>query len=231
MLAAAGCLLVILGVSAGVVYRKVFTLRQFREMIPGQLYHSRQPVNDFQYGVFEKYSIKRVINLRMKQENPEDFEDEKRRCENAGIEFVNIPVVGVIPTDEQLELFLVLAQDRPGPTLFHCEHGRNRTLFVRAAYRIVVENWPADAAMVELERDGAGLAGGKRERITEKLKRIRHDRESWLARTGIKSNSGEMRNCQDISMASEHSESRMGPGPAIRLAGAHRSLRRPSAFV
>ena len=176
------CLLVIIGVSAGVVYRKVFMLRRFCEVIPGQLYHSRQPENGFQYGVFEKYGIVRVINLRYKTENPDVFEDEKRCCESAGIEFVNIPVADVIPTDEQIELFLALVHNRPGPTLFHCEHGRNRTLFVKGVYRVVIENCPVDAAMIEMERDGASMDDGKRERITATLERIRRDRKSWLAK-------------------------------------------------
>ena len=175
-------LLVIIGTSAGVVYRKVIMLRRFHEMIPGQLYHSRQPENDFQYGVLSEYGIKRVINLRLKVENPEVFEDEKRRCEGAGIEFINIPVGDVFLTDEQIMTFLAAIRFRPGPTLFHCEHGRNRTLFAKAAYRIIVEDWPVDAAVAEMETDGAAMGGGKREKETAILKRLKCNRESWLGK-------------------------------------------------
>ncbi len=45
----------------------------------------------------------------------------------------------------------------PKPVLVHCWHGSDRTGFFVAGYRIVLQGWPADAAIDELKRGGFGF--------------------------------------------------------------------------
>lgn len=47
-------------------------------------------------------------------------------------------------------------RDAPKPVLVHCWHGSDRTGAVVAAYRIVFENWTAEAALDELRHGGYG---------------------------------------------------------------------------
>ncbi|CAI8757858.1 tyrosine-protein phosphatase [Pseudomonas zeae] len=50
---------------------------------------------------------------------------------------------------------LHVAQSR-GPVLMHCKHGRNRTGLMAAMYRIVLQGWNKEAALMEMQQGGFG---------------------------------------------------------------------------
>ncbi|MBD1553527.1 tyrosine-protein phosphatase [Pseudomonas typographi] len=62
-----------------------------------------------------------------------------------------------VTDDEVLQaLRTVRAAQAQGPVLIHCKHGNNRTGIVAAMYRIVVEGWPREAALAEMQNGGFG---------------------------------------------------------------------------
>ena len=157
---------------------------RFAAVVPGKLYRCRQPTGR-QWRVLKRHGIRKVINLRTWGEGPEDFEHERARCAEAGVEFVNIPIPGELPEYEEFERFIREVRSSPGPVLFHCWHGRNRTGFMAAAYLIVMEGWTVDRAMADLESYGPNLdkKKGKRAALVKMLARLHGRREQWRRRT------------------------------------------------
>jgi protein tyrosine phosphatase (PTP) superfamily phosphohydrolase (DUF442 family) len=167
---------------AGAVLHDRYYVRNLHEMIPGELYHCRQPTAP-QWWMLRKYDIRRVINLRARQEDPAAFDLEQRLCREGGVDFVNIPVEGLLPTDEQIERFLRAVRSRPGAVLFHCEHGRHRTCFMKATYRVLLQDWTVEDAVAEMAANDARPEGQKRARTFAILRRLRDNRAAWLTRT------------------------------------------------
>jgi len=96
---------------------------------------------------------------------------------------VHIPVEAELPTVEQCERFVREVRSDEGAVLVHCAHGRNRTGFMAAAYRIVTAGWTVEQAMQDIEDHGAHPTGEKRRRLVEMLTRIYSEREQWRDRT------------------------------------------------
>ncbi len=51
-------------------------------------------------------------------------------------------------------LRLIIAAEKRGPVLVHCQRGADRTGAVMAMYRVVVQGWPKDKAIAEMEQGG-----------------------------------------------------------------------------
>lgn len=171
-------------VTAGIWVWQAYYVGKFGVVVSGTLYRCRQPRNR-QWSVLDRYVIQTVINLRAGSDDPLAFEEERRRTSEAGARLVHIPVVTELPTYEQFELFIREVRTGPGPTLVHCEHGRNRTGFMSAAYLIVMEGWTVDRAMADLESYGPNLDNKKDRRaaLVKMLARLHGRREQWRRRT------------------------------------------------
>jgi len=173
------------GLTAGACWLEdLWNVYQFGVVAPNRLYRCRQPVG-LQYPVlFRRYGIRRVISLRMEEEDPVAMSAEIIACRQAGVDYVNIPIGAPLPDDAQIERFLRAVRSSDGAVLLHCEHGRHRTGFLSAAYRVLFDDWTVERAMsVELDAYDAAPEPGKREKTREILQRIRAERGAWLART------------------------------------------------
>jgi uncharacterized protein (TIGR01244 family) len=123
------------------------------EVVPGVLYRSRQPAGP-QWRVLVSRHITTVIDLRTEGEDPAAFQAERQGCSRAGARFVHIPIATMPPTDEQIDQFLQAARAGGGPALVHCQHGKTRTGFMIAAYRVAEQGWSPQAAVDEMVRLG-----------------------------------------------------------------------------
>ena len=126
--------------------------QRFVEVDAGRLYRSRQPLEAQLRNNTGPANIRRIVNLRPASEDrpPGVFAMQVRVCGELGIEMVNLPITEILPTMEQVATFLQTVRQPDGATLVHCEHGRNRTSVMVAAYRIVDQNWTVDRAMDEM---------------------------------------------------------------------------------
>ena len=98
--------------------------------------------------VFRRLGVKTVINLRHEHD---DFPD----LQGTDIAYLQIPMRAERPRDEEIVVFLAalrraMADPKRWPVLVHCEHGKDRTGYAIAAYRIVEEGWDADTAIEEM---------------------------------------------------------------------------------
>lgn len=113
------------------------------------LYRGAQPNESGLVGL-KKIGVTTIIDLR--SEDREKIEWERKLSESLGMRFLHIPVSGWSPpTDQQLVQFLSLFRGDPQQKIFvHCHFGDDRTSVFIAAYRLAVENWPADQALREM---------------------------------------------------------------------------------
>ncbi|HUT56548.1 MAG TPA: tyrosine-protein phosphatase [Phycisphaerae bacterium] len=169
-------------VTAGVLAYHAYYVGEFGVVVPGMLYRSRQP-RGWQWSVLDRHGIRSVINLRADYEATEDLREERHRIDEAGLRLVRIPISAELPSYEQFEQFIREVRAGPRPTLVHCEHGRNRTGFMSAAYLVVMEGWTVERAMSDMERYGGRPRGEKRRRLIEMLSDMRDHRDEWRART------------------------------------------------
>ena len=163
-------------------WRRATTPKRFMTVERGKLYRSRQPKGT-RYGVLDTYDIKRVISLHNYTKMSEVRDEEIRECDARGIDFVQINVVELLPTVEQTRLFIQQVRSADGAVLFHCEHGRDRTGFMSAAYRIVMQDWGVQEAIDEIGSFGAKVDGHKGELIRQQLEDIEANRAQWQADT------------------------------------------------
>jgi protein tyrosine/serine phosphatase len=174
------CLAAVIVVGAAYAYYKLFYVGRFYVIQKGVLYRSQQP-RGLQWGVLKRHRIKTVVDLRSREQGPADFDEEQRVCAEAGVRFVSIPVEDLLPSEEQVEQFLMAVAGGP-PVLVHCELGRNRTGFMVAAYRVVFQDWSVQSAVEEMEKYGADVKGQKGELTRQILTKLREHRQEWLRR-------------------------------------------------
>lgn len=62
------------------------------------------------------------------------------------------------PGDEDVIWFLKLATDTSlAPLFLHCQHGADRSGYLIAMYRVVIEGWERERAIAEMTADGMGF--------------------------------------------------------------------------
>ena len=71
------------------------------------------------------------------------------------MQYVSIPWRCPFPKDEVFVKFLKLLRDNPAKKVFvHCRLGDDRTGMMVASYRMAMQGWTADEAMLEMEQFG-----------------------------------------------------------------------------
>jgi len=169
-------------VAVGICVHSAHYVEGFAEVVPGRLYRCRQPRGE-QWGLLRRHNIHVVVNLRPEGENPKDFQEERQACQAAGVESVNIPIGDPLPDYDQIRQFIRVVRASKGPVLLHCEHGRNRTGYMIATYRVVAQNWSPDKAWDEICEYSSEPQGQKKDNLMGILSTLQRDRAAWLAQT------------------------------------------------
>jgi uncharacterized protein (TIGR01244 family) len=100
--------------------------------------------------------VKAVLNLRQPSEHRAD--EEKAAVEAAGMKYFNIPVVYAKPTDEQVDEFLTITDDRANrPMLVHCTAAIRVGAFWLIR-RVMRDGLSWDAALEEARKVGLNNA-------------------------------------------------------------------------
>jgi protein tyrosine/serine phosphatase len=119
----------------------------------GVLYRSGRPDEQALRDCRDRWHFRTIIDLcedfptDPSQKLEEDF------CRASGIRYVPLALELGGFTEPQLAQFLEIVQNPAGtPVLVHCKHGRNRTGYAVAVYRIVVQHWSYEAAVAEARK-------------------------------------------------------------------------------
>lgn len=114
-----------------------------------ELYRSEQPTRIGMENL-EKLGVETVVSLRA-------FHSDRDLIEGTELEYERIRFETWAPDDEELVRFLKIATDPSRtPVLVHCLHGSDRTGAMCALYRIILQGWTKDAAIVEMKSGGYG---------------------------------------------------------------------------
>lgn len=113
------------------------------------LYRSEQPTALGMQNL-EKLGIRTVINLRA-------FNDDRAEMRGTALRAVHVPVhTWHLETEDIVAVMRELRHPENGPFLIHCQHGADRTGLMSAMYRMLEQDWTADAALAELVEGGYG---------------------------------------------------------------------------
>jgi protein tyrosine/serine phosphatase len=101
-----------------------------------------------------KLGVKTVIDLRREDEH--STAEEAGAVAAAGMNYVNVPMNGVVaPTNEQVAK-VVTFLNSPEPVFVHCKRGADRTGAVIACYRVTHDHWQREQALREAKSLGMG---------------------------------------------------------------------------
>ena len=122
--------------------------------------------------MLQNAGIKLVVSLRHHSKNAtattssysffrrhtddDEIEEEQEICNRLGLKFLNISLDGIsAPNFSDIDRFVEIFSDEGNlPVYVHCLHGRERTGFMLAAYRVKVLGWTADEAYREMLQQG-----------------------------------------------------------------------------
>jgi len=101
----------------------------------------------------ESLKIHTILNL---EDNSEAIKKENEAAEQLGMVVINIPMSGISrPKPADLSRAVKIIEDQASrPIYVHCLHGRDRTGFVIAAYKIIHNGWTVEKAYQEAVEKG-----------------------------------------------------------------------------
>jgi protein tyrosine/serine phosphatase len=115
--------------------------------VSDDIYRGKQPSAE---GIahLKEMGIKTIINLRT-------TDTDAKLLKKYDFNYVMIPMKAKNPQEEDVVKFLKTVADKNnGPVFVHCMRGADRTGFMCAMYRIVVQNWTKEAAIDEMINGG-----------------------------------------------------------------------------
>jgi len=126
-------------------------LDNFYKVSP-DLYRGAQPEAEGMKRL-EELGIKTVVNLRSSHTDDDEIE-------GTDLVWVHFRMTGLNPDDEDVVSFLRIMLDKSRtPVFLHCAHGSDRTGFMTAAYRVVIQGWDRKDAAREMRDGGFGFHG------------------------------------------------------------------------
>ncbi|MGB9892857.1 MAG: dual specificity protein phosphatase family protein [Candidatus Saccharicenans sp.] len=118
--------------------------------VSDQLYRSAQPTAKG-FAELEKLGVRTVINLR-------EEKSDKEELTGTNLKYYEIPSKATVVKEKDLLQFLkIISNSAEGPYLVHCHHGADRTGLFVAIYRIVVQGWSKEEAILEMQKGGFGF--------------------------------------------------------------------------
>jgi protein tyrosine/serine phosphatase len=97
--------------------------------------------------------IRTVVNLR-------SYHSDRDKIEETSLAYEHIYMKAWHPEEKEIVRFLRIVTDpKRTPVLVHCQHGADRTGTMCALYRIAVQTWTKEAAMIEMRDGGFGFHG------------------------------------------------------------------------
>ena len=113
------------------------------------LYRGAQPIPTGMRQLHE-LGVKTIVNLRRHHTDRDEIS-------GLALDIVEIPTNAWSVTDAQAVAFLQAVTDPARqPVFVHCQHGADRTGAMCAVYRVVVQGWSKDEAVLEMTRGGYG---------------------------------------------------------------------------
>lgn len=137
----------------------------FDVVIPGKLYRSALPDARLLGYMRDTYGVKRLVSLAGSFDS-----HEAARALDIDVSVFNWRG-DALPPSEELERVLDII-DEGVPVLVHCFHGQNRAGYTIAAYRVLRQQWTAEAAMGEMARHGYAPDSRRNQRLHRAVEKL-----------------------------------------------------------
>lgn len=120
------------------------------QMVTPTLYRGGQPTPEG-LARLKSQGVKTIVNVRRS-------DDDRAEAVLLGLTNHQRSMSPWRPRDVDVAWFLAIACDpAQQPVFLHCHHGSDRTGYLIAMYRIIVEGWDRERAIEEMTRDGNGF--------------------------------------------------------------------------
>ncbi len=116
--------------------------------VTDKLYRSAQPTAEGLRNA-ENLGIKTVLNLR-------GLHSDADLAQGTGLVLARVKINTWNMDEEEIMRGLRIILQARQPVLVHCQHGADRTGTLLAAYRMVAQDWPLEAALAEMLDGGYG---------------------------------------------------------------------------
>ena len=73
---------------------------------------------------------------------------------DSALEYKSLPFYPYGPSESIIIEFIKIVRQAKKPIFVHCFHGEDRTGFVCAIYRIFIQNWEKERAVLEMKKMG-----------------------------------------------------------------------------
>ena len=116
------------------------------------LYRSAQP-NKHGMANLKEMGIETIVNLR-------SFHSDRDEIGETGLAYEHIYVKTWHPEVKEIVRFLqIVSNPKRTPVLVHCQHGADRTGTMCVVYRVLIEGWKLDDALIEMKEGPYGFHG------------------------------------------------------------------------
>lgn len=114
------------------------------------LYRSAQPTAEGMKNLRE-FGIKTIVSLR-------SYHSDRDEIGTTDLEYEHLPMQSWHPeTEEVIQFLKIVTNPKKTPVLVHCQHGADRTGTMSALYRITIQDWTKEEAIVEMKEGGFGF--------------------------------------------------------------------------
>lgn len=122
------------------------------QQVTSTLYRGGQPTHEGMVRLHDM-GVKTILNVR-------GGDTDRDLLLGLGFVYLHRPMSAFSPSDEDVAWFLRIATDPDrAPVFLHCHHGSDRTGYLIAMHRVVVEGWDRQRAIDEMTADGNGFHG------------------------------------------------------------------------
>jgi protein tyrosine/serine phosphatase len=99
----------------------------------------------------KKTGIETIVNLR-------SFHSDRKEIGDTGLAYEHIYMKTWHPEKKEIIRFLqIVTNPKRTPVLVHCQHGSDRTGTMCALYRVAVQGWTKEQAIIEMTKGGFGF--------------------------------------------------------------------------
>jgi protein tyrosine/serine phosphatase len=118
--------------------------------VSDDLYRSAQPTARGMSNL-KSMGIETIVNLR-------SFHSDRKEIGETGLAYEHIYMKAWHPERKEIVRFLqIVSNQKRTSVLVHCQHGADRTGTMCVIYRILIEGWPLEAAVLEMKEGGYGF--------------------------------------------------------------------------